>query len=90
MGLVRLFGSSLGETHMPKILLKEKQLTSQFRCTVDNQTLASLDNAVAAARKAGLVVEYRTDVEALMRRLTKVIKEETAKQSESMVMINQG
>lgn len=74
---------------MPKILLKEKQLTSQFRCTVDSQTLASLDNAVAAARKVGLVVDYRADVEALMRRLAKVIKEETARHSRAIVVSNQ-
>lgn len=68
---------------MPKILLKEKQLTGQFRCSVDSQVLANLDTAIAVAKKAGLVVDYRADVEALMRRLTKVIKEETQKQTDT-------
>lgn len=70
---------------MPKILLKEKQATGQFRCTVDGQTLSSLDNAVVAAKKAGLVVDYRADVETLMKRLAKAIREETAKHSKSLV-----
>lgn len=65
---------------MPKIVLKEKQLTGQFRCSVDGQVLASLDKAVGAARKAGLVVDYRGDVEALLKRLVKAIEAETARQ----------
>lgn len=66
---------------MPKILLKEKQATGQFRCTVDGQILSSLENAVVAAKEAGLVVDYRADVEALVKRLAKAIREETAKHS---------
>lgn len=66
---------------MPKILLKEKQATGQFRCTVDGQILSSLDKAVVAAKEAGLVVDYRADVEALVKRLAKAIGEETAKHS---------
>jgi hypothetical protein len=66
---------------MPKILLREKQLTGQFRCTIDGQTLSSLDDAVVAAKRAGLVVDYRADVEALVKRLAKAIREETAKHS---------
>lgn len=70
---------------MPKILLREKQLTGQFRCTIDGQTLSSLDDAVAEARKAGLGVDYRGDVEALVRRLVKTIREETAKHSNTRI-----
>jgi hypothetical protein len=48
---------------------------------VDGQILSGLENAVVAAKKAGLVVEYRADVEALVKRLAKAIREETAKHS---------
>lgn len=68
---------------MPKILVKEKQATGQFRCTVDGQTLSSLDDAVAVAKKAGLVVDYRADVEALLKRLAKAIRDETEKHADS-------
>lgn len=71
---------------MPKILLKEKQATGQFRCTVDSQTLSGLEHAVVAAKKAGLVVDYRADVESLVKRLAKTIREETAKHTESRIV----
>jgi len=71
---------------MPKIVLKEKQATGQFRCTVDGHTLASLDDAVVAAKKAGLVVDYRDDVEALLKRLAKAIRDETAKHVDTPVV----
>jgi hypothetical protein len=81
LGLVR---STQKGVRMPRILLKEKQLTGQFRCSVDSQVLANLDNAVAVAKKAGLVVDYRADVEALLKRMVKAIEEETKKQSRAM------
>lgn len=71
---------------MPKIVLKEKQATGQFRCTVDSQTLSSLDDAVVAAKKAGLVVDYRDDVEALLKRLAKAIRDETARYVDTPVV----
>ena len=71
---------------MPKIVLKEKQATGQFRCTVDGQTLSSLDDAVVAAKKAGLVVDYRADVEALLKRLVKAIRDETARHADTSVV----
>lgn len=71
---------------MPKIVLKAKQATGQFRCTVDGHTLASLDDAVVAAKKAGLVVDYRDDVEALLKRLAKAIRDETARHVDTPVV----
>ncbi len=61
---------------MPRITASTA--TSQFRVNVDKKILGRFQSALDEAEKAGLRVDIQTDVEQLLRRLTKIINDAAA------------
>lgn len=52
--------------------------TANFRVNLDAAILAHFQSALQAAQQAGLQVDYRPDVEALLARLTRKLQDAVA------------
>lgn len=64
---------------MPKITSMNE--TAQFRVTVSKRILESFQGAMKKADAVGLKVDIQPDVEALLRKLTKIINDAVSESS---------